>query len=104
MGSSRSAEENLVGATGFENAGNDSANSDRMRLSEFLDGKMGEGDQASEAEDVEKWVPCALKGTAEDPLEDPITRALWDALASWSKSHDVDELRRRIIALMSLMG
>ena len=74
-----------------------------MSPSEFLDGKMGEGDQASEAEDVPKWVPCALKGTAEDPLEDPITRALWDALAGWSKSQNLDEPRRRILSLMSLM-
>ena len=93
-----------MGATGFENAGSDSANCGRMRLSEFLDGKMGEGDQASEVEDVEKWVPCALKGTAVDPLEHPITRALWDALANWSKETDLNDLRRRIIALMSLMG
>ena len=75
-----------------------------MRLSEFLDGKTGEGDQASEAEDVEKWVLCALKGTAEYPFEDPITRALWDALAGWSKEPDVNELRRRILALMRLMS
>ena len=70
----------------------------------FSTEKWGRANQASEAEDVEKWVPCALKGTAEDPLEDPITRALWDALAGWSKGEDVNELRRRIIALMSLMA
>ena len=73
-------------------------------VSEFLDGKVGEGDQASEAEDVGKWVTCALKGTAEDPLEAPITRTLWDALASWSKDPDLNELRRRILALMSMIG
>ena len=75
-----------------------------MRLSEFLDGKMGEGDQAGDAEDVEKWVPCALKGTAHDPLGDPITRALWDALASWSGQKDVDQLRRCIVELIALIG
>jgi hypothetical protein len=75
-----------------------------MSPSEFLDGKMGEGDQAGEAEDVEKWVPCALKGTAEDPLEDPITRALWDALASWSRHSDADELRRKLLTLIRIIG
>ena len=93
-----------MGATGFENAESDSVNCGEVSPSEFLDGKMGEGDQAGEAEDVEKWVPCALKGTAEDPLEEPITRQLWGALASWSKEPDVNELRRRILALMSVIG
>jgi len=74
-----------------------------MSPSEFLDGKMEEGDQAGEAEDVEKWVPCALKGTAEDPLQDPITRALWDALASWSTNREVQELHRLVIHLIGLM-
>jgi hypothetical protein len=93
-----------VGATGFENAGSDSANCGAMSPSEFFDGKMGEGDQAGEVEDVEKWVPCAPKGTGEDRKEAPITRALWDALASWSRNFDPDDLRRLLIAIIKLVG
>jgi len=96
--------ENSVGATRFENGEEASAECGQVSLSEDLDGRMGEGDQAGEVEEVERWVPCALKGTAGEPLADPITRALWDALASWSRGQDLDELRRRVLALMSLMA
>ena len=49
-------------------------------------------------------VCCALKGTAEGLWEDPITRALWDALASWRRECDADELRRRVLRLVGLLG